>query len=393
MRPATFIGLLLLPLAVAAREPQVAPPAKPAIRARALGIPFDGTPGKLNAITDVTGVEVGFTTLIRGEGKMEVGKGPVRTGVTAIIPRGHESLNDPVYAGTFSLNGNGEMTGTAWVEESGFLEGPVMITNTHSVGTVRDAVIAWRLAHGAADKTGYWWSLPVVAETWDGWLNDINGFHVKPEDVAHALDTAKGGPVAEGSVGGGTGMICYEFKGGTGTSSRVVAGIADPGRTYNVGALVQANCGRRPQLTIAGVPIGKQIPGSVYPKDTGSIIIIVATDAPLLPGQLKRLARRASLGLARTGATSGNGSGDLFLAFSTANPGAANPEKPVVSVQTVPNDRLDPLFEATVQAVEEAIVNALVDNHDMTGRDGHKVEALPHERVRQLLQKYNRHRE
>ena len=295
------------------------PPSAPARSA----FPFDGTPGKLNAITDVAGVEVGFTTLISGEGKLEVGKGPVRTGVTAIIPRGHDSLNDPVYAGTFSLNGNGEMTGTAWVEESGFLEGPVIITNTHSVGVARDAVIAWRLTHGAADKTGYWWSLPVVAETWDGWLNDINGFHVKPEDVAHALDSAKGGPVAEGSVGGGTGMICYEFKGGTGTASRVLE-KKDGG--YTVGALVQANCGRRPQLTIAGVPVGKEIPGSVYPKDNGSIIIVIATDAPLLPGQLKRLARRASLGLARTGSVSGNGSGDLFLAFSTANPGAANPE-------------------------------------------------------------------
>ena len=382
--------LLLSSSLLLAREPQTAPPKTPAVRARALGISFEGTPGKLNTITDVAGVEVGFTTLIRGEGKLEVGKGPVRTGVTAIIPRGHASLNDPVYAGTFSLNGNGEMTGTAWVEESGFLEGPVMITNTHSVGVVRDAVIAWRVGHGAADKTGYWWSLPVIAETWDGWLNDINGFHVKPEDVAHALDTAKGGPVAEGSVGGGTGMICYEFKGGTGTASRLVAGIADPGRTYTVGALVQANCGRRPQLTIAGVPIGKEIPGFVYPKETGSIIIVVATDAPLLPGQCNRLARRASLGLARTGATSGNGSGDLFLAFSTANPGANNPEKPTVSVQSVPNDRLDPLFEATVQAVEEAIVNALVDNHDMTGRDGHEVKALPHERLREILKKYNR---
>ena len=382
--------LLLSSSLLLAREPQTAPPKTPAVRARALGIPFDGTPGKLNAITDVAGVEVGFTTLMRGEGKLEVGEGPVRTGVTAIIPRGHASLNDPVYAGTFSLNGNGEMTGTAWVEESGFLEGPVMITNTHSVGVVRDAVIAWRLAHGAADKTGYWWSLPVVAETWDGWLNDINGFHVKPEDVAHALDSATGGPVAEGSVGGGTGMICYEFKGGTGTSSRVVAGIADPGRNFTVGALVQANCGRRSQLTIAGMPVGKEIPGSVYPKETGSIIIVVATDAPLLPGQLKRLARRASLGLARTGSVSGNGSGDLFLAFSTANPGAANPEKPTVTVKSVPNDRLDPLFEATVQAVEEAIVNALVDNHDMTGRDRHEVSALPHDRLRALLQKYNR---
>jgi D-aminopeptidase len=379
-----FAGVLSL----SAREPQKELPlAKTAIRARALGIPFDGTPGKLNAITDVAGVEVGYTTLISGEGKLEVGKGPVRTGVTAIIPRGHDSLNDPVYAGTFSLNGNGEMTGTAWVEESGFLEGPVIITNTHSVGVARDAVIAWRLAHGAADKTGYWWSLPVVAETWDGWLNDINGFHVKPEDVAHALDAAKGGPVAEGSVGGGTGMICYEFKGGTGTASRVLD-KKDGG--YTIGALVQANCGRRPQLTIAGVPVGKEIPGSVYPKDTGSIIIVIATDAPLLPGQLKRLARRASLGLARTGATSGNGSGDLFLAFSTANRGAANPEQQTQTVQTVPNDRLDPIFEATVQTVEEAIVNALVDNHSMTGRDNHLVEGLPHDRVRELLKKYNR---
>jgi len=387
MIKATLIVLLFLPAWILAREPQSSPPAKPAIRARALGIPFDGSPGKLNAITDVAGVEVGFTTLISGEGKLEVGKGPVRTGVTAVVPRGHDSLNDPVYAGTFSLNGNGEMTGTAWVEESGFLEGPVVITNTHSVGVARDAVIAWRLAHGAADKTGYWWSLPVVAETWDGWLNDINGFHVKPEDVAHALDTAKSGPVAEGSVGGGTGMICYEFKGGTGTASRVL-GKKEGG--YTIGVLVQANCGRRQQLTIAGVPIGKEIPGAVYPKDTGSIIIVVATDAPLLPDQLKRVARRASLGLARTGSVSGNGSGDLFIAFSTANPGAANPEKPTQTIQTVPNDRLDPLFEATVQAVEEAIVNALVHNQDMTGSDGHRVEALPHDRVRELLKKYNR---
>ncbi|MEO8044567.1 MAG: P1 family peptidase [Spartobacteria bacterium] len=387
MTRTTLIGLLLLPLAVSAREPLTTPPTKPAIRARALGVPFDGTPGKLNAITDIAGVEVGFSTLISGEGKLEVGKGPVRTGVTAILPRGHGSLNDPVYAGTFSLNGNGEMTGTAWVEESGFLEGPVVITNTHSVGVARDAVIAWRLAHGAADKTGYWWSLPVVAETWDGWLNDINGFHVKPEDVAHALDTAASGPVAEGSVGGGTGMICYEFKGGTGTSSRV---LDEKSGGYTIGALVQANCGRRAQLTIAGMPVGKEIPGTVYPKETGSIIIVVGTDAPLLPGQLKRLARRASLGLARTGSISGNGSGDLFLAFSTANRNAADPEKPTQTVQTVPNDLMDPIFEATVQSVEEAIVNALVDNRDLTGRDGHEVKALPHDRLRDLLQKYHR---
>jgi L-aminopeptidase/D-esterase-like protein len=383
-----LVSLTLLPALGLAREPKSSPPpAKPAIRARALGVPFDGTPGRWNAITDVAGVEVGFTTLISGEGKLEVGKGPVRTGVTAIVPRGHNSLNDPVYAGTFSLNGNGEMTGTAWVEESGLLEGPVVITNTHSVGVVRDAVIAWRLAHGAADTTGYWWSLPVVAETWDGWLSDINGFHVKPEDVSHALDSAHGGPVEEGSVGGGTGMICFEFKGGTGTASRV---LEKNNGSYTVAALVQANCGRRSQLMIAGVPVGKEIPGSVYPKDTGSIIIVIATDAPLLPGQLNRLARRASLGLARTGSVSGNRSGDLFLAFSTANPGAANPEEPTHTVETVPNDRLDPLFEATVQAVEEAIVNALVDNQDMIGRDDHRVEALPHARLRQLLKKYHR---
>ncbi|MBA3650370.1 MAG: P1 family peptidase [Chthoniobacterales bacterium] len=384
---ATGLALQFLTSSLVAREPQTAPPTTPAVRARALGVPFDGTPGKFNAITDVAGVEVGFTTLISGEGKLEVGKGPVRTGVTAILPRGHDSLNDPVYAGSFSLNGNGEMTGTAWMEESGFLEGPIVITNTHSVGVARDAVIAWRLAHGAADKTGYWWSLPVVAETWDGWLNDINGFHVAPEDVAHALDTAASGRVAEGSVGGGTGMIAYEFKGGTGTSSRV---LEKKTGGYTVGALVQANCGRRSHLTIAGVPVGKEIQGSVYPKDTGSIIIVVATDAPLLPGQLKRLARRASLGLARTGSVSGNGSGDLFVAFSTANPGAANPEQPTQTVQTVPNDLLDPIFEATVEAVEEAIVNALVDNSDMTGRDDHQVPALPQARLRDLLQKYNR---
>ena len=387
-----LVSLASLPAVIFAREPQSPPPAKVPVRARALGIPFEGQPGKWNAITDVPGVEVGYTTRIRGEGKLERGKGPVRTGVTAIIPRGHESLDDPVYAGTFSLNGNGEMTGTAWVEESGFLEGPVILTNTHSVGVARDAVIAWRVKQGAADKTGYWWSLPVVAETWDGWLNDINGFHITPEDVVHALDVAQSGSIDEGSVGGGTGMICYEFKGGNGTASRVipVAGGADPGRTYTVGAFVQANCGRRSQLMIAGVPVGKEIPGSIYPKENGSIIIVVATDAPLLPNQLKRLARRASLGLARTGSVSGNGSGDLFLAFSTANPGANDPSKPTHKVETVPNDRMDPILEATVQAVEEAIVNALVDNRDMTGRDGHKVPALPHDKLRALLQKYHR---
>jgi len=397
-----FAGLvLLLGLAVvldsSAREPQKSPPPSPVIisktvRARDLGIPFEGKPGKFNAITDVASVEVGYTTLMSGDGKLEVGKGPVRTGVTAVLPRGHASLNDPVYAGFFSLNGNGEMTGTAWVDESGFLEGPIIITNTHSVGVARDAVIAWRIKHGAADKTGYWWSLPVVAETWDGWLNDINGFHVKPEDVWHALDTAHGGALEEGSVGGGTGMICYEFKGGTGTASRVIEmkDKSNPARTYTIGALVQANCGRRPQLTIAGVPVGKEIPGEVYKEESGSIIIVIATDAPLLPHQLRRLARRASLGLARTGSVSGNGSGDLFIAFSTANTGAANPEPLTHSVETIPNDRMDPIFTAVVQATEEAIINALVDNQAMTGRDNHRVDALPHDRMRALLRKYNR---
>ncbi len=380
-----LIGVPASPLL--AREPQKEAPPATAVRARALGIPFEGTPGPLNAITDVAGVTVGYTTLISGEGKLKVGEGPVRTGVTAILPRGTGSFDDPVYAGVFSLNGNGEMTGTAWVEEGGFLEGPVVITNTHSVGVARDAVIKWRVAKAGRDPTGFSWSLPVVAETWDGWLNDIDGFHVQPEDVAHALETAQGGAIDEGSVGGGTGMICYEFKGGTGTASRVLEKKAGG---YTIGALVQANCGRRPQLMISGVPVGKEIPGSVYPKEAGSIIIAIATDAPLLPSQLKRLARRASLGLARTGAVSGNGSGDLFIAFSTANPGAADPTQPTHSVTTIPNDRLDGIFEATVQAVEEAIVNALVANRDMTGRDDHKVDALPHEMLRTVLRKYNR---
>ncbi len=392
--------LVITASVVVAREPIKSPPpsnAAAVVRARDLGIPFEGTPGQFNAITDVAGVEVGYTTLIEGEGKLEVGKGPVRTGVTAIIPRGHDSLNDPVYAGVFSLNGNGEMTGTAWVEESGFLEGPLIITNTHSVGLARDATIAWRIKHGAPDVTGYWWSLPVVAETWDGWLNDTNGFHVKAEDVAHALDSAHGGAIEEGSVGGGTGMICYEFKGGNGTASRKVVVDNDPpsggekqSRTFTVAAFVQANCGRRPQLVIAGVPVGKEIPGAVYKQEAGSIIIVLATDAPLLPNQLKRLARRASLGLARTGSVSGNGSGDLFLAFSTANPNVTNPDRLTHSVETIPNDLMDPIFTGVVQATEEAIVNALVDNHEMTGRDNHRVPALPHDRVRQLLAKYNR---
>jgi D-aminopeptidase len=391
-RPIALALLFFLPL-LQAREPQTSPPASQPIRARALGIPFEGTPGAQNAITDVAGVEVGYTTLISGEGKLEVGKGPVRTGVTAILPRGKN--DDPVYAGVFSLNGNGEMTGTAWVEEGGFLEGPIALTNTHSVGVVRDALIAWRVKRGGADPGGFYWSLPVVAETWDGWLNDVNGFHVKPEDVFNALNTARGGAIEEGSVGGGTGMVCYEFKGGTGTASRKIdlkeRKDAAP-RTYTIGVLLQANFGRRAQLVIAGIPVGKEIPGEVYRKENGSCIGVVATDAPLLPHQLKRLARRVSLGLARTGTVSGNGSGDLFIAFSTANPEASNPDKLTRSVETVPNDRLDPIFDAVVQATEEAVANALIDNQTMTGRDNHKVEALSHERIRELLTKYNRAR-
>ena len=384
--------LLVIALDSFAREPIKSPPPTiqtKAVRARDLGIPFEGTPGRLNSITDVPGVEVGYTTLISGEGKLEVGKGPVRTGVTAILPRGQSSLNDPVYAGFFSMNGNGEMTGTAWVEESGFLEGPIVITNTHSVGIARDAVIAWRVKQGTGDQT--LWSLPVVAETWDGWLNDINGFHVKPEDVLHALDIAHGGPIEEGSLGGGTGMICYEFKGGNGTASRKIdirASKDAPPQSFVVGVFLQANFGRRPQLVIAGVPVGREIPGEVYKKENGSCIAVVATDAPLLPNQLKRLARRVSLGLARTGTISGNGSGDLFIAFSIANPNVASPDQITHDVQTIPNDLMDPLFAGVVQATEEAVVNALIDNHSMTGRDNHRVEALPHDRLREILKRF-----
>lgn len=365
--------------------------AKP--RARDLGVPFDGTPGPLNAITDVSGVMIGHTTLISGEGKLQVGKGPVRTGVTAVLPRGKDSMNNPVFAGWFSQNGNGEMTGTTWVEESGFLEGPVMITNTHSVGVVRDAVIQWRVAHGQPDPTGYWWSLPVVAETWDGWLNDINGFHVKPEHAFHAIDSSSSGPVEEGAVGGGTGMICNEFKGGIGTSSRKVETKFGG---YTVGVLVQCNYGVRRNLKIAGVPVGKEISedpaysmGAFAEDDWGSIIVVVATDAPLVSHQLKRLARRVSLGLGRDGSISGNGSGDIFIAFSTANSGAAKPDGPV-QLTMLPNDRMDPIFAATVQATEEAVINAMVAAETMTGINDHKVIALPHEKLRAVLKKYNR---
>ncbi|HLY51960.1 MAG TPA: P1 family peptidase [Steroidobacteraceae bacterium] len=363
-------------------------------RARDLGIPFDGTPGPLNAITDIEGVLVGQTTLIEGSGKLIVGKGPVRTGVTAVLPRGTESMQRFSFAGWYSQNGNGEMTGTTWIEESGFLESPVMITNTHSVGVVRDAVIAWRVAHGPADETDSWWSLPVVAETWDGWLNDINGFHVKPEHVFRALDSARAGPVEEGAVGGGTGMVCNGFKGGIGTSSRK---LDDKDGGYLLGVLVQCNYGRRQNLRIAGVPVGREIesedPYAWIQSDIaerGSIIVVVATNAPLLPHQLKRIARRVSLGLGRTGSIAGNGSGDIFIAFSTANPGASGIHHGPVDLRMVPNDSMDPLFAATVQATEEAVVNAMVAATDMTGIDGHHVRALPHDELRAVLARYNR---
>jgi L-aminopeptidase/D-esterase-like protein len=351
----------------------------------------------LNAITDVAGIEVGHRTLISGDGKLEVGKGPVRTGVTAIWPRGKLS-SDPVFAGWFSQNGNGEMTGTPWLEESGFADGPILITNTHSVGVVRDSFLGWLVKNNRKPGTntfdGGFYTYPIVAETYDGYLNDVNGFHVKPVDVAAALESAAGGPVPEGNVGGGTGMVCYGFKGGIGTASRKLT-AAQGG--YTVGVLVQCNCGSRRQLRIGGLPVGAELAQdmpvaavrSPYREDVGSIIIVVATDAPLLPHQTKRLARRATLGLGRTGSISGDGSGDLFIAFSTANAGAAG-SKDVATVQMVPNDRLNPVFEAAVQATEEAIINAMVGAETMTGVDGHKVYALPHDRLRETLKKYNR---
>ena len=374
MKYAAAVAVLLAGAALAGQT-------KP--RARDLGIPFDGTPGPLNAITDVRGVEVGFSTLVQGDA--------VRTGVTVILPRGRES-NDPVFAAWFSQNGNGEMTGTTWIDEGGFMEGPVFITNTHSVGVVRDAAVAWSVKEKKAFQP---WSLPVVAETWDGTLNDINGFHVKPEHVFAAIDSAASGRVAEGNVGGGTGMICYEFKCGTGTASRKLTPQAGG---YTVGVLVQANHGRRSELRIGGVPVGREVPVPAAPRqgelpptseEQGSIIIIVATDAPLLPHQLERIARRATMGLARTGATSGNGSGDIFLAFSTENAGvAAAPRE--IHVNMLSNARISALFSATVEATEEAIINALVAAETMTGAQGRRVEAIPHDRVRELMKRYGR---
>ncbi|HUF65535.1 MAG TPA: P1 family peptidase [Gemmatimonadaceae bacterium] len=385
---------IVLPLAAHAQ-------ARP--RAQDLNIPFGGTPGRYNAITDVAGVEVGHTTLVRGDGPLVVGQGPVRTGVTVILPRGKASL-DAVFGAWFALNGNGEMTGTTWVQESGFVEDPIAITNTHSVGLVRDAILQWKVNRPGLQP----WGLPVVAETYDGGLNDINGFHVKPEHVFAALDSASSGPVAEGNVGGGTGMVCHQFKGGIGTASRVLSANAGG---YTVGVLVQCNYGLRRDLRVVGVPVGEAItdlmpcvaavdpairpgpprcgeppapdpePGDV---DMGSIIVVVATDAPVLPHQLKRIVTRVSLGIGRTGGFANNSSGDIFLAFSTANPGVAG-SNAATPVLLLPNGQLNALFRATVQATEEAIVNALLAARTMTGADGFRVHALPADRLHSVL--------
>jgi L-aminopeptidase/D-esterase-like protein len=358
-------------------------------RARDLGIPFDGKPGPLNAITDVEGVEVGHATIISGEGALEVGQGPVRTGVTVVLPKGKRAKNQ-VFAAWFTLNANGEMTGTTWIEESGILEGPVAITNTHSVGTVHQAVIEWSVRN----VEGVNWSLPTVAETWDGRLNDINGFHVKREHVFRAIESASAGPVAEGNVGGGTGMVAYDFKGGIGTSSRIAE--TDYG-TYRVGVLVQANYGDRSRLRIAGVPVGREIV-DLTPEllrrrggdEDGSIIIVVATDAPVLPHQLKRIAKRASLGLGRNGSVASNYSGDIFIAFTTAQPEVGTEQAGLFDLRMLGNANLDPLFEATVEASEEAVINAMVAAETMSGIDGNTVYAIPHQRLREVLRKYNR---
>jgi len=361
-------------------------------RARDIGIPFDGKTGPYNAITDVTGVEVGYSTIISGTGKNIRGKGPVRTGVTAILPRGRN--NNPVFGNWYSLNGNGEMTGTTWITESGFLEGPIMITNTNSVGVVRDAVLKWFVKTGWY-KEDFWYTYPVVAETYDGFLNDIYGFHVKESNAFEALDSAKSGFLKEGNVGGGTGMMCLGFKGGTGTASRIIK-IKDS--SYTVGVLVQSNFGGKNNFTIAGVPVGRELkdtmnyefkaPPSYQPGD-GSIIVVVATDAPLLPHQLKRIATRVSLAIGIVGGRGTNGSGDIFIAFSTANPSAFQRED-FTKLDELPNDLINPLFEATVQATEEAIINAMVAAETMEGINGNKAYGLPHKLVIDVLKKYNR---
>jgi D-aminopeptidase len=356
-------------------------------RARDLGIPFQGKPGRYNAITDVAGVTVGYSTIIEGSGAKAV-----RTGVTAVLPRGNR--NSPVYAAWYTLNGNGEMTGTTWVQESGFLETPILITNTHSVGLVRDATLKWLSMNNWYPENKVWWGLPVVAETYDGILNDITGFHVKEQHVFEALSSAGTGAIAEGNVGGGTGMMCLGFKGGTGTSSRAF-NIA--GKKYTVGALVQSNFGAKEDFTICGVPVGKMLMDTLqyrlygapdnYKPGSGSIIVVVGTDAPLLPHQLKRVVQRVSIGVGLVGGKGHNTSGDIFIAFSTANE-KAHASDSVALVQQLPNDWIDPVFSATIQSVEEAIINAMVAAETMEGLYGNTAHALPHERVREIMKKY-----
>ena len=373
-------------------------------RARDLGVPFDGTPGPLNAITDVSGVTVGHTTIIRGSGPLVVGDGPVRTGVTAIWPRGQDDPA-PVFAAWFSLNGDGEMTGTTWVEDRGMMDTPLMITNTLSVGIVHHAVIRYGAAKSVETGNGAWLNaLPVVAETWDGTLNDIRGQHVTEADAIAAMESATAGPVAEGNVGGGTGMRCHRFKTGIGTASRVVQ-IEES--AYTVGVLVQCNYGSRDLLRVAGAPVGREIPDLMPERPDagsatgpaaeppaagrdGSIIVVVATDAPLLPNQLKRVARRISLGLARNGSVSTGGSGDIFMAFSTANREATVAGSGTPQLEMLPNGRLDGIFRATVEGTEEAVINALVAGETMTGANDVTMHALPHDRLREILRKYNR---
>lgn len=340
------------------------------LRARGIGLTFAGAPGPNNAITDVNGVSVGYETLIEGDS--------VRTGVTAILPRPKQDLGTSVFAGCHSLNGNGELTGSHWIEEAGCCDGPITITNTHALGTCRDASIQWMVAHLGVSG----WALPVAGETYDGTLNDINGFHIKPHHVFSAIDKARIGPIDEGSVGGGTGMICYGFKGGSGTASRVLT-LANTAVT--LGVFVQANFGLTRQLTIAGRPIGLHLAKSHDGPERGSIIAVVATDAPLLPHQLKRLTRRVGLGMGRSGAISGHGSGDLFLAFSTANRPAHQNTDQLLSMQFIPDAQLDPLFEAVIQAVDEAILNTLIGNESMTGFRGARVEALPVTEIQAIL--------
>lgn len=366
-------------------------------RARDLGIPFVGTPGAFNAITDVQGVEVGYSTIITGKGENTVGNGPIRTGVTAIFPRGKAKKFSPVYANWYSLNGNGEMTGTTWVTESGFLETPIMITNTNSVGVVRDAVLKWYVDTDWYSGEDWWYTYPVVAETYDGFLNDIYGFHVKEKHVLEAIENSSSGQIAEGNIGGGTGMMCLGFKGGTGTSSRVLK-IKDS--SYTVGAIVQSNFGAKRNLSIAGVPVGVELkdtlnsvfngpPKSRRQEGDGSIIVIIATDVPLLPHQLKRIAQRIPLGIGIVGGRGSNGSGDIFLAFSTANEGAFNRDD-IASITSMPNDLLMPVFEATVQVVEEAIINAMIAAETMEGINGNTSYAIPHDVLVETLKKYNR---